>query len=159
MSRELIIKSWCDRCQALGNDRTEARHVYTIGIVKGETRPAPRVIELCDECDAELDWLPKLVADFSIPLDPKHPMAAPAKPPAAPYSGDRVVCRVCDKELAKTAILGHVWAKHRPGQDRPIPPTVCPECRTVFDNGTGMWMHRSAMHGVTALDEAYKGLV
>lgn len=156
--RELIIKSWCDRCEALGNDRAEARHTYTIGIVKGETRPAPRVIELCDSCDAEIDWLPKLVADHSIPLDSKHP-APLAKPLAATYSTDRVECRVCGNTLAKTAILGHVWAKHRPGQTRPVPPTVCPECRTIFENGTGMWMHRSSMHGVTALDEAYKGLI
>jgi hypothetical protein len=157
--RELIIRAWCDRCEALGNERTPAEHTYTIGIVKGETRPAPRVIELCDSCDAEIDWLPKLVADHSIPLDPKshHAPPTPQRGPAADLQGDRVICRVCALQLTKSAIVGHVWAKHKPGQQRPPQPAVCPDCREVF--GQGMGMHRSQAHGISALDEAYRGLL
>jgi len=156
--RELIIRAWCDRCESLGNERTEAKHTYTIGIVKGETRPAPRVIELCDACDAEIDWLPKLMADHSIPLDPKAKPAAPLQPPAAPLGTDRVMCRVCGRELVKTAIVGHIWSQHRRGEKRPAPPSVCPTCREDFDV-QGMTMHRVLQHGYSPVEAAYEGLL
>jgi len=156
--RELIIRAWCDRCESLGNERAPAEHTYTIGIVKGETRPAPRVIELCDACDAEIDWLPKLVADHSIPLDPKHPQAAaPQRPPAATQPSDRLECRVCGRALSRSALIGHLWSQHHRKQ-RPPPPSVCPECREVFDM-QGMTMHRVLQHGFSPIDEAYKGLI
>jgi phage FluMu protein Com len=155
--RELIIRAWCDRCESLGNERTPAEHTYTIGIVKGETRPAPRVIELCDECDAAIDWLPKLMADFSIPLDPKAPIAKPTTQPAASVPTDRVVCKVCGSEIGKSAIVSHVWAKHKPGQSKPEHPNKCPDCGMV--NATGMGQHRSQAHGWSPLADAYRGLV
>lgn len=155
--REVIFKSWCDRCESLGEPRQEARNTFTVGIVAGEARPALRVIELCDECAAaEIDVLGKLLGTHSIPVDLTK-VKAPAAPAVSPPETERVECRVCGATLAKSAILGHVWAVHRPGQTRPVPPTVCPECRGVYEGG--MWMHRTKMHGKSALDEAYKGLV
>jgi hypothetical protein len=157
--RELIIRAWCDRCESLGNERTEAKHTYSVGIVKGETRPAPRVIELCDECDAAIDWLPKLLADHSNPLDPKaRPAAAPQSAPAATLQGDREICRVCGRELGRSALIGHIWSQHRRGQKRPPPPSVCPECREVFEI-QGMTMHRVLQHGFSPIEDAYKGLL
>ena len=155
--RELIIRAWCDRCESLGNERTEAKHTYSVGIVKGETRPAPRVIELCDGCDAEIDWLPKLLADHSIPLDTKHPQAVAQRAPAAPVVGDRVECKVCGRSLTKTAIIGHLWSQHH-RKPRPGPPSVCPECREVFDP-QGMTMNRVLQHGFSPIEDAYRGLL
>jgi hypothetical protein len=152
--RELIVRAWCDRCEALGHSRTEAKHTYTIGIVKGETRPALRVVELCDECDsAEIDVMIKMVADHSIPLEPK----APAKPIGPALSTDRVECLVCHGTMNRSSLVGHIWSQHRAGEKRPQQPAKCPECHKPFDEGMGM--HRSRIHGWSALDEAYVGLI
>jgi hypothetical protein len=152
--RELIVRAWCDRCEALGHPRTEAEHTYTIGIVKGETRPALRVVELCDECDsAEIDVMIKMVADHSIPLEAK----APAKLAGPYHNSDRVECLVCHVNISRGSVVGHIWSQHRAGEKRPPQPTKCPECHQPF--GEGMGMHRNRIHGWSALDEAYLGLI
>jgi hypothetical protein len=102
-----------------------------------------------------MDWLPKLLADHSIPLDVKHPAAA--KPPDTSYIGDRSECRVCGGSFSKSALVAHVWSKHKPGQHRPEHPSKCPDCGMV--NGSGMGQHRSQAHGWTPLTDAYRGLV
>lgn len=155
MSRELIVRSWCDRCQALGQDRAEAKHTYTIGIVRGEARPQLRVIELCDECDAaELDLLTKIVADHSIALEIKPPAKLI---PAPGHPTDRIECLVCRGVFNRGSLVGHIWAVHRPGEKRPPQPAKCPECHEAF--GEGMGMHRNRMHGHSSLDDAYQGLI
>lgn len=159
--KELIIRSWCDRCESLGKLRAEARHTYTVGIVSGETRPALRVIELCDECDAtEIDILSKLLASHSVPLDPKA-AKTPAPEPIPQRSryvpADKLTCKICDRDYHASSLAQHIWAVHRAGEDRPVQPKKCPECGVV--NPTGMGQHRSQAHGWSAVTEAYKGLI
>lgn len=155
MSREVIIASWCDRCDALER-KTAATHTYTIGIVKGENRPALRVVELCDDHDPMLADLFDLLAKNSIPLDPDA--LKPAAPSPAPARRDREECRVCGAEVARSSLITHVWTQHRAGETRPAPPVRCPECRKSIPPA-GMSMHRNRAHGVSALDEAYSGLI
>jgi uncharacterized C2H2 Zn-finger protein len=154
----MIIRAWCDRCESLGNDRTEAKHIYSIGMVKGETRPAPRVIELCDECDAAIDWLPKLLADHSLPLDLKHPAVVPTPAAKAPSydPGSKETCLICDTPYHKSSLAQHIRAVHRNGlvQEQPL---KCPDCGLVKQSGMGQ--HRSQAHGWSAITEAYGDLV
>lgn len=153
--RELIVRAWCDRCEALGHPRAEAKHTYTIGIVKGETRPALRVIELCDECDStEIDVLAKMVADHSIPLEPK-PQQSTGQSSGA--STDRIECLVCHGTLNRGSLVGHIWSQHRANEKRPQQPAKCPDCHKPF--AEGMAMHRNRIHGWSAVDEAYEGLI
>jgi hypothetical protein len=158
MSRELIIKSWCDRCESKGVLKVPAEHTYTIGFTAGESRPALRVIELCNACDAEIDWVPKLLADNSIPLDaPKiTPPTLSDAPPPTQYS-NRVACRVCGKTYPTTTIAAHVWGMHRHAESRPKQPNKCPECGVV--RTSGMAQHRTTAHRFSAIDEAYRGLL
>lgn len=159
--REHIIKVWCDRCESLGQPRTEAQHTYTVGIVQGENRPELRVIELCDECDAaEVSILVKLLGTYSISFDPKAAKAPSPEPipQRSRYVPDnKEVCRVCDQSYHKSSIATHIWNIHRPGQARPEHPNKCPDCGLV--NPTGMGQHRSQKHGWSAVTEAYRGLV
>jgi uncharacterized C2H2 Zn-finger protein len=150
MSREIIVASWCDRCQAIDDRKEPATHTYTIGLVKGETRPALKIVELCDAHDPMLADLFDLLAKNSIPLEP----ATRAEP------ADDLACRVCGKEFtARSSTVQHVWQVHRPGEPRVgQEPARCPECRESFDPA-GMRAHRSRAHGYTALDRAYDGLL
>jgi len=125
-----------------------------VGIVKGENRPALRVIELCDECDsAEIDVMIKMVADHSIPLEIKPP----AKPTGPMSATDRVECLVCHGHVNRGSLVGHIWSQHRPGEPRPQQPVKCPDCHKPFTDG--MAMHRNRIHGWSAVDEAYQGLI
>jgi uncharacterized C2H2 Zn-finger protein len=151
MSREIIVASWCDRCQAIDDRKEPATHTYTIGLVKGETRPALKVVELCDAHDPMLADLFDLLAKNSIPLEP--PTAGKRAP------ADDLVCRVCGKEFtARTSTVQHVWQMHRPGEDRGKQPARCPECHEPF-SAPAMSSHRSRSHGFSALDNAYSGLL
>lgn len=156
--REMIIKAWCDRCEALGQPRTEARHLYTVGIVKGEARPALKVIELCDSCDStEIDMLSKILADHSLPVDrAKLAPAAHTPDQSADYIHPRVECRICGNQISKSSLVSHIWATHRPGETKPSHPARCPDCHLVSPN---MGMHRARAHGWSAIDQAYEGLV
>jgi hypothetical protein len=157
--REVIFKAWCDRCESLGQPRTEALHTYSIGIVKGETKPAIRVIELCDACDsAEVDILSKLLATHSIPLDTKSAAipAAPARHTGGYDPSAKQECRICNRDYSVSSLAQHIWAVHR-GQPKPPPqPTRCPDCGITIP---GMGQHRSQAHGWSAIQEAYKGLI
>lgn len=160
MSREIVRLSWCDRCDA-EDRKTPATHTYTVGLVHGETRPAPRVLELCDEHDPILADVFDLLAKNSIPLDPNAKAAKPAPSPAAAVTyrgGSRIECDVCGVAMARSSLVNHIWSQHRPGETKPEPPRVCPDCRTPFDPA-GMSMHRNKVHGYSAVDEAYAGLV
>ena len=154
MSREIIVASWCDRCQAIDDRKEPATHTYTIGLVKGETRPALKIVELCDAHDPMLADLFDLLAKNAIPLEPPAKRADPA---------DDLVCRVCGKEFtARTSTVSHVWNIHRTDTTRAeamqAQPSRCPECREPF-SPEGMRAHRTRAHGWTALDEAYSGLL
>jgi len=150
VSREIIVASWCDRCQAIDDRKEPATHTYTIGLVKGETRPALKIVELCDAHDPMLADLFDLLAKNAIPLEPAPAKRAPA---------DELACRICGKEFtARTSVTQHVWTVHRPGQTRGgNQPARCPDCREAYEPD-GMRMHRSRSHGYTALDMAYEGI-
>jgi hypothetical protein len=154
MSREIIVAAWCDRCEAAERLKVPATHTYTIGLVRGESRPAPRVIELCDACDPALADVFDLVAKHSIPLD----TANPTKPPEASSPAEFAECLVCGSTMTRGSIVGHVWSQHRPGETKPAQPARCPVCRGSY-SAAGMPMHRARAHGDYALDEAYRGLV
>jgi hypothetical protein len=155
MSREVILASWCDRCDALER-KTPATHTYTAGIVKGENRPALRIVELCDEHDPMLADLFDLLAKHSIPLDPAA--LRPAEPARPAARSERQECLVCGEPIAKGSLVVHIWSQHRAGEERPASPARCPECRKPFAP-QGMGIHRNRLHGYSALDEAYAGLI
>lgn len=146
MSREVIIAAWCDRCEAQERGKVAATHTYTVGLVKGENRPALRVLELCDGCDPMLADLFDLLAKNTVPLDP----------PPKVVAGDEATCRICGKSLSTVAsVVGHVWSQHRHSARPPVP-ARCPECRQAVPS-QGMGNHRK-VHGWSALEEAYEGL-
>jgi len=62
-----------------------------------------------------------------------------------------------DLQISRGSVVGHIWSQHRPGEKRPAQPAKCPECHQAF--GEGMGMHRNRIHGWSALDEAYVGLI
>jgi hypothetical protein len=157
MSREIIIASWCDRCQAADESaRVPATHTYTLGLVSGETRPELRVLMFCDSCDPVLAEVEDLLRKNSIPLDTGRTPAT--KGPADVPGPARIECRVCGETMARSSILQHVWSQHRPGEKRTAQPARCPDCREVFAPA-GMSMHRARAHGWSALDDAYDGLI
>jgi hypothetical protein len=156
MSREIIIASWCDRCQAADESaRVPATHTYTLGLVSGETRPELRVLMFCDSCDPVLAEVEDLLRKNSIPLDTGR--TKPVGPVAKASDPVSVECLVCGAVLNRSSILSHVWSQHRPGELR-TQPARCPDCRQPFDPA-GMSMHRTKIHGWSALAAAYEGLV
>lgn len=154
MSREVIIASWCDRCDA-DDRKTAATHTYTIGLVKGETRPALKVVELCDEHDPMLADLHDLIAKHSIPFDPKT-AAKPAPVAATSSSHKQAACRICGDVLTTPALLSHIWNVHRKGETRPPVPRICPDCRQPYAP-QGMGVHRNNAHGYSSIEDAYEG--
>lgn len=169
--REVVFLSWCDLCNREGRGRVEATETYTIGIVRGENRPALRVLEVCDGCKLIVTELLAVLAENSAPVDPnvlkgKNGKLKPAVEPSAiePVElgrltvGESGVCRICNRAMHKSSLITHVWSVHR-REDKPPTPTICPECGETYDKPNAMGAHRARAHKTSALVEAYGDLL
>jgi hypothetical protein len=147
--REVVMKEWCDVCW-MEETKTEALHTFTVGAVKGESKPALKVLMMCDVHQKIILELQTVLGATGQTLVP-----APVKP-QGPAPAKRMACPACGQEVAAASIVGHVWSAHRP-DTRPPMPKDCPECGEHLDNGTGMAAHRRS-HGYDALAEAMSGV-
>lgn len=159
MSREVVFLRWCSMCESDGAERVEAVESYTVAVVKGEVRPGPRVLDVCDAHAEELRSFAVMVAKHSIPLDPKAKPSpvAPAIAIAVATGGSVVECLVCHESKSRASIVAHIWSVHHKN-DRPPQPKRCPDCGAPFAPA-GMGIHRSNVHGYNPLAEAYEGLI
>lgn len=166
--RELILKVWCDICAlervSGGLDivvNVEAQHTYTMGAVVGESRPALKVVELCDTHNKVATELIELLNQLGQTPDvaPKQSAPAPARPPSFPTSDNAkrlVPCPCCRVEVARNTMVAHVW-RHRPDK-RPELHLQCPTCRERAANPAGLAAHRRQAHDFDALADALSGV-
>jgi hypothetical protein len=164
--RELILKVWCDLCAlervSGGLDiavNVEAKHTYTLGAVQGESRPALKVLELCDTHDKVATDLIELLGQLGQTPELKT-KPAPVAPPPVERQGTAkrlVPCPCCRVETGRNTLVAHVWGRHRTDQ-RPDLHGVCPECKLRVDSNTGLSAHRRSSHGFDALVEALAGV-
>lgn len=164
--RELILKVWCDICAlervSGGLDiqvNVEAHHTYTIGAVVGESKPALKVLELCDTHNKVATDLIELLGHLGqTPTVAAHPVRPPIHTPEAVEHARRPVpCPACRTEIGRNTMVAHVWARHRT-DERPDLKGVCPECRLRVDSNTGLSAHRRSAHGYDALEDALAGV-
>jgi hypothetical protein len=157
MSREVVFLRWCSLCESDGVERVEAVEAYTIGLVKGETRPAPRVLDVCDTHAEELLALSVVVAKHSIPLDPKAKPSPMPEPKAVATATGRPLleCKICGKSTTKNNMTNHIWS-HSP-TPRPPQPARCPTCGERVDRAMGV--HRSQAHGWSPIEDAYEQVI
>ena len=148
--REVVVMAWCDAC-ALEDAKTAAVSTFTVGIVAGESRPALKLLELCERHN-------KLIVDVQLLLAEvgQAPDVKPAKQPAAVGRG-LVACPICDKEMTRNGLVGHIWSQHRQ-QERPAPPTTCPDCGQAFSGAAGCGNHRVYTHGWDPVADALSGV-
>lgn len=152
--REMIMRRWCDECWHEGQLQNEASFTYTMGVVQGESRPALKVLELCEDHNKLAVDLMDLLKEIGQLPDFTQAKKTPASStPAVP----QLACPVCGMAMAKTSLIGHVWSKHRTDR-RPDQPRNCPTCGEFIDNGTGMSAHRRSSHGFDALADALAGV-
>lgn len=154
--RELRLLKWCDMCWQETETQQEAVNSYSVGICSGESRPALKLVELCDTHQKVLVDLLALLANIGttpdlIPKKSTKPVAAlqtvrPTKP-----------CPVCHELVGENVLVTHVWRMHR-DDERPPMPKVCPQCRAQVETGTGMSAHMRNVHQYSALDDALSGV-
>jgi hypothetical protein len=157
--RELILKVWCDVCalERLG-DHMEAQHTYTVGAVSGESRPALKVLELCDTHNKLATDLMELLAQVGQTLAAKPARQAPPPEERQPTNAQRLVaCPACRLEVARNAMVAHVWRHHR-SDSRPDHHLICPTCREVTSSPAGLAAHRRNVHGFDAVADALSGV-
>lgn len=154
--------AFCDLCH-LENERVEAPHTYTIGVVAGENRPALKVLELCDTHDKVATELMALLATIGQPPDLKAKPAAAniGRPPLdVPRGADgrpQGDCPVCGQTMARNGMVSHIWQAHRP-DTKPPAPTRCPECGERPGSPQAMAQHRRVTHGYDAVADALAGV-
>lgn len=133
--------------------RTEATHTYTVGLVAGETKPALKVLELCDRHDKLAGELAGILA--GIGQTPALPAKVVAPAPTPPPSRPSWDCPLCGEHLGRNVAVAHVWNRHR-RDVRPEIPKRCPDCGHPA-TGQGMTAHRRSAHGYDALADALSG--
>jgi hypothetical protein len=153
MSREVIIKAWCDNTAAHSDTKVESDStlVLTVG-----AQP-PSELDLCAECEGALYTpLAKVLADAGrAPTDVGPPrVRVGGHPQKAAKNVEQWTCPECHEDMNISSGLGHVWRKHLAGVDRPEQPTECPECGQHFPRAASMGMHRATKHRWNPRDEA-----
>lgn len=160
MVREIRVLAWCDVCH-LEHEQTPAEHAYSIGIVAGETRPAIKVLELCETHDKIAAELIALLAGIGTTPELKAKPAAMGRPPApGPRTNTgRLLrdCPVCDQTVPSNTLVSHIWQRHRT-DPKPAALMRCPDCGLRGNNTQHVAAHRRAAHGHDALTEALAGV-
>lgn len=161
MSREVIVKAYCDPCQMLLDQRTEAV-LEVIAVING----LGRKIDVCAEHDAAIIApLHQLLKVQGRPLDEKPPAgvtlrrrrtraqieAAEAATADTLFDDNELQCPGCDLESqSRNALLHHIYREHLPRPE--LEP--CPTCGVTAKNTAGMATHRRAVHQFDALADA-----
>jgi len=155
--REVVVMRWCDACQQEDMTKTPATSTFTIGAVAGESKPALKVLELCERHE-------KLITDLQLLLREvgQQPEMAPTATRAqhsyaSSGAAEQVLCPVCQASVTRQALINHVWNRHRT-EGRPEAPKVCPECRVSYPSPAGCGVHRRMAHGYDPLAEALAGV-
>jgi hypothetical protein len=156
--REVKLLTWCDMCWDDGMIQTAAEHSFTIGIVSGESRPALKLLELCETHSKTIVELQELLVGVGqLPeLDKKR---GPGRPPVSEPVREHPTksCPVCKRQIKNNILVAHIWQEHR-SDEKPAIPKICPECREQIDTGQGMTQHRKAAHGYDAVADALSGV-
>lgn len=164
--RELVMRKWCDACYADGEIQEPATTTYTIGAVSGETRPALRVVELCERHDkvatdlihllSGIGQLPDFAQKTQKPLSAINEGKQGRPFTSAENAARTMPCPICDIGIVRSAMINHVWSQHRT-DPKPVYGTTCPDCRAEYDTGQGVAAHRRSEHGFDALADALSG--
>jgi hypothetical protein len=155
--REVVVMRWCDACHQ-EDTKTAASSTFTVGIVAGESRPALKLLELCERHEKQIVELQLLLQEVGQTPDvPPRPAAPTADRYARSSASEPVSCPVCGKGMTGAGLLGHVWGQHRT-DERPDPPKVCPECRLEYNTASGCAVHRRNAHGFDPVAEALSGV-
>src|SRR6476469_5372504 len=107
--REVVVMAWCDAC-ALEDAKTAAVTTYTVGVVAGESRPALKLLELCERHNKLIAEVQQLLADVG--QQPElGPKAATRAQTAYVSSGaaEHVLCPICQASVTRQALINHVW--------------------------------------------------
>lgn len=139
--REVITRSWCDRCHHEGRPGVEASTSPTLTVDNN----GPLELDLCEACGKELlNELVLLLDEYGIP-----PAGAPARSKAAPrYHPDTRpgwTCPLCQAVVRTGSAVGHLASQHH--LPKPEQPTHCPDCERVYVDGHRMLSHRVRAHG------------
>lgn len=146
--REVIVKSYCDRC-ADDEHKVSAVSTFIIDIVVGESAHlVPRMLELCEPHAKEVDALRALIADRG--QLPPHV----GKPSPKPTTGKPVECPIpdCGHTTAnKHSMRDHLRMRHQTtysalGLSNHGQQARCAECGYLAGNGTGLSAHMRSKH-------------
>lgn len=164
MSREIIIKSWCDNEDAHPTERAESDGALLFAV---NGKP-PRELDLCDKCTAALyEPLGALLdnhgrAPSEVYQERVNPRSARLEHPelSRPTQGTPWQCPECGADMKLGSALGHLWSHHLRGVERPKQPETCPDCgyyspaKEGVGHASSMGMHRSTRHGWDPRSEA-----
>lgn len=156
--REVRIHLWCDACYSDDDQRREeATDTVTISFGGAPVK----TLDLCElHGKSIVEPLTTLLAERG--AAPLNTAAAVPKQLALPRTSPAVrqwTCPVCAAEMNRTSALNHVWAVHRPGEERDRVLTSCPECGMKSTRPQAVTTHRMRTHGVDPLALALEGLV
>jgi len=152
--REMTMNHWCDSCFLEAQTKEPAVHTFTVGACTGESRPALKVLELCERHS-------KLVLDLQALLAETGQVPEPAKLTArlAPLKKRSALtpCPVCQGTVPRNTMVAHVWRHHRT-DERPKTDAKCPTCHEQQRDGAGLAAHRRIAHEYDALADALAGV-
>jgi hypothetical protein len=152
MSREVVIRTWCDNTAAHNGARAgvdEAPLVVSLG-----THP-PVEVDLCLACrEVLVAPLAALLDDAGRPADlaavaPRRGRGRARKNPSV------WTCPLCNAAMALGSGAKHLAERHaKPlGLAVPTQPTVCPDCGFEHERAASMSIHRAASHAWNPRDE------
>lgn len=152
--KEVKILSWCDNC-ASDERREPATTSVTVAIGQ---RGRMLTIDLCSTChESMVEPLVALLDEYgqAEPVAVQKPAAAPPLKKSRP--GGRSTCPICPETRSAAWVLAHhIWRDHL-GEDRPVPPTVCPDCGFDAPGAkvptAAVGRHRANAHGYDPLTE------
>ena len=161
--RELQMKTFCDVCRLDSDDddiREPATACYTVGVMQGEGRPVPKVLDLCEDHVGPLEDLLELLSGIDqLPggdVVRKTGAKVALKAPPAPQNRNESPCAICHGQFSTAGLTQHIWKAHRPDPKPPMP-ARCPECGSRH-GGPGMAAHRRIVHGYSSIDDALSGV-
>lgn len=151
--REMVMNRWCDSCFLEDQAKVPAAHTFTVGASNGESRPALKVLELCERHAKLILDVQALLAETG--QTPELSSRRPA--PTAPTGQRLTPCPVCQRSVPRNQLVAHVWRHHRADR-RPDHHGKCPTCHEQQENGAGLAAHRRITHGYDALADALSGV-